>query len=194
MKHSLLGAAALVFTIAAGTAAQAQTADLHPFVGLALTGGGKTLATVRYTNGDSQNIKSGGLYQIKGGIDFHPVGSAFALQASIGYHADETNARNGRVTFSRYPVELLAFFHPNEQFRIGGGLRYATNARLKSTGRAENLGNYDLDGQAGAVIEGEYRFARHFGLMVRAVDEKYKDPTGKRIDGSHVGVGMNFYW
>lgn len=190
MKKTILGALALA------AAAAAQANDVTGFVGMAITGGGDTLVHVTYTNGDTQDIKSGGLVDLKGGFEYRQSGSPFALQGSIGYHVDRTAANNGNVRFERYPLELLGFYSVTESFRIGGGLRYALDPRVRSSGVASSsVGNADMSASAGAVLEGEYLFTPHFGLSLRAVSEKYKfDGSNVKVDGNHIGVRFSYYF
>lgn len=185
----------LVLALAALAAgAQAQTAGLRPFVGLGVTGGGDTLATVEYTNGDRQNIKSGGAVEIVGGVEYRQEGLPVSVRGSIAYHFDSSHARNGDVQFARWPVELLALWHPDESISVGAGVRKATGARLTSSGDA-NIGDYDIGSEVGLVFEAEYRVYRGLGIALRFVGEKYKAPgTGEKIDGNHVGLRVNYHF
>src|SRR5262245_28206956 len=113
--------------VCAGLAAQAQERSVRGVLGLGLTGGGDTLATVVYTDGSTDSIKAGGLVHVFGGAEFS-LGSAVTMQATIGYHVDETSgASNGSLRFSRYPVELLGHFQVAPQVRLGGGARFINN-------------------------------------------------------------------
>lgn len=190
MKKQLLAAIAL----GAAVGAHAEGRPVTGFVGIAVTGGGDTLAHVTYTNGDTKDIKSGGLVDIKGGIEYRAPDSPFAVQASLGYHVDRTAASNGDVRFTRYPLELLGFWSAQPNFRIGGGLRKALSPKLSSSGVAAGLGNADLSSTVGVVLEGEYLFSPHFGLTLRGVGEKYKFSDGTKVDGNHFGVRFNYYF
>ncbi len=160
-------------------------------VGATLTGGGEKLATVTYTNGTSQNIKSGGLLHIFGGVEFAAT-DAFAIQATVGYHVDDTNAKNGSVKFSRVPVELLGFWKPADSFRVGLGLRKTSSAKLSSSGDAVgSIGNTKLEGKAGAVLQGEYLFSPSGSGFVRYVSENYTVNKAS-VSGNHVGIGASF--
>ncbi len=162
------------------------------FLGLDAGGGGDTLATVHYTNGHDQSIKAGGGVQIKGGIDY-PIGSAAALRASVGYHYHTTAASNGDVTFSRWPLEVLGMWKLSDSFRLGAGVRYATNAKLTSSGAASNLGSLTLKGKAGVVLEGEYLYGTQVGIALRFVGDKYK-VGNTSVSGNHVALGLNYYF
>jgi hypothetical protein len=172
----------------------AHAGDFTGFVGMGLTGGGDTLVHVTYTNGDTHDIKAGGLIDFRGGFEYRQKGSPFAIQGSIGYHFDRASASNGSVRFERFPVELLGFWYATPNVRLGGGVRYATSPEVRSSGVASSsVGNASLSADPGAVLEGEYLFGDHFGVTLRAVTEKYK-VGGVKIDGDHIGVRFNYYF
>jgi hypothetical protein len=165
---------------------------VHPLVGIAITGGGDKLSTVDYTNGDSQDITAGGLVQLYGGVEFHQPGSPFAVQATFGYHVDSTHARNGNQQFSRWPIEAIALFNVAPKFRLGVGARYASSPKFTSDG-AGHVGNADLKAQVGGILMGEWLFLPSMGVQLRYVHETYK-LDGISIDGSHGGLGFNYYF
>ena len=187
--------AATLLTLTAPLASHAAEGE-RPFkfvLGAGLTGGGSTLATVQYTNGSSQNISAGGLLMLYGGFETK-VGTLVTLQATAGYHIDDTNASNGRVRFSRYPIDLLAYVPVNDQLRFGAGAQFVSNARLKGSGVASGV-DQKYDSTVGFVIEGEYRFSPAYGLKLRGVSEKFKESnTGNSVSGNHAGLLFNFYF
>ena len=181
-------AAALATLALASTAFAGE--GLRPVFGMAVTGGGEKLATVVYTNGNTQTIKSGGLLHIFGGVEYEAP--AFAIQANVGYHVDDTTASNGSVKFARVPLELLAFWKATDSWRLGGGVRKAGSAKISSSGAASNVGGSTLDSKLGVVLQGEYTFWGDRGsVFLRQVSEKY---TVNRVDisGNHVGLGFAF--
>lgn len=176
----------------ASGAALAQEKPVRGFIGMGITGGGETLAKVEWTDGDTTKIKSGGLVDLRAGVDIQSPGSPWSLQASIGYHFDRITASNGNVHFRRFPIEGLAYYQVAPNVRLGGGLRYVGSAKLTSSGAASNLGSADFDGGLGTLVEGEYRTGS-LGFALRYVAEKYKY-QGSSIDGNHVGFRMNWYF
>ncbi len=195
MKQTI-ALAALALSALAPTLAHAGLDSgnpLHPLVGIALTGGGDKLASVNYTNGDSQDITAGGLVQLYGGVEFHEQGSPFAVQATVGYHVDSTHARNGREQFTRWPIEAIGLYNVTPKFRLGAGVRYASSPKFTSDGAAAYVGNADLKAQVGGILMGEWLFTPSMGVQVRYVHETYK-LDGDSIDGSHGGVGFNYYF
>jgi hypothetical protein len=208
MKHLLasaaLAAAALAPTLAHAGAGLDGENPIHPLVGIAITGGGDKLSSIEYTNGESQDITAGGLVQIYGGAEFHQKGSPFGFQATFGYHVDGIAARNGDQKFSRWPIEAIALFNVAPKFRLGVGARYATSPKFTSSG-AGYVGNADFKPQLGGLVMGEWLITPSMGLQLRYVNEKYKVGGYCRadmsvcydavsIDGSHGGIGFNYYF
>jgi hypothetical protein len=203
MKHIFaplaIAAAALAPTLA--HAGLDSDNPIHPLIGLALTGGGDKLASVDYTNGGSKDITAGGLVQIYGGLEYHEKGSPFGFQGTIGYHFDNTSADNGNQRFQRWPIEGIALFNVAPQFRLGLGARYAAAAKFTSDG-AGYVGNADFKSRLGAIFMGEWLITPSMGLQLRYVNEKYRvdgvdnngAPIRATIDGSHGGIGFNYYF
>jgi hypothetical protein len=166
---------------------------LHFVLGLGLTGGGETLANVTYTNGDDQNIRSGGLVHYYAGVDVRAT-QFLSFQGTVGYHVDTSaGASNGSVRFTRVPIEALAYFHVDDNIRVGGGVRLVNNPELRGKGVASNVRD-TYDNATGVILEGEYLFTRWMGVKLRAVSESYKSKsTGQKANGDHAGVYVNFY-
>jgi len=175
--------------------AQAATDDsgVHPLVGGAITYGGDDLATVEYESGDSRTIKAGNLVQIHAGVEVRLPDSPLSFQATVGYHVDNVSAENGSLRFDRIPLEAIALWAPAPHWRLGAGVRYAMSPRLSSSGDASNVGNFDLKAQVGELLMAEWRFLPSQGVQLRYVHETFK-VNGISIDGSHVGVGYNYYF
>jgi hypothetical protein len=162
----------------------------RPVIGTTLTGGGETLATVRYTDGTTQKVRSGGLIHLFGGIEYQSAD--FAVQATLGYHVDDTSARNGSVRFSRLPIEVLGFWRASERVRLGGGARIATSPEVSSSGAASSVGDVTFDSKLGLVLQGEYVvWSDRASVLMRYVVEDYGSGREK-ISGNHVGVGFSF--
>lgn len=201
---SLLALAALAAVAIPASAQGLPPGSLlvRPLVGIALTGGGETLADVQYQDGSHEKIRSGGLVDLYGGLELHPVGTPFAVQATLGYHFDTQQANNGDLTFSRVPFEVLFMAHVAPQFRLGAGLRYATNVRLSGGGAGSQYGNNRYEDSTGFIAKAEWMWAMNAGIELRYVDERYKlnqyngvpVSGGPSIDGSHVGIGLNYYF
>lgn len=194
-----LAAAALAPTLA--HAGLESDNPLHPLVGVALTAGGDKLSHVEFNNGTSEDVTAGGLLQVYGGVEYHEKGSPLGLQATLGYHVDSADARNGHQRFSRWPIEVIGLINATPKFRFGIGARYASSPKFTSSG-AGYVGNADFTAQLGGLLMAEWLITPSMGLQVRVVDEKYKahgvDNDGNRvdyrIDGTHGGIGFNYYF
>ena len=187
-------AIALFAVLATATAAQAQERNVRGIVGLGLTLGGDTLATVTYFDGTTDSIKAGGMVHLYGGAEFR-ISPQLTMQATVGYHVDNTNGNsNGTLRFSRYPVELLAHYQINDKVRLGGGARLVNSAKLGSSGVLSGL-DVSFNSTVGVVLEGEYMIAPQLGLKLRGVSEKYEpNGGGSSVDGNHIGFYGSWYF
>lgn len=199
MKKSLSTLAIL----AAASSAHAQIAQVapaplkpvHGFVGLGITGGGKKLATADYTNGRSANIKSGGGVYFTGGVDFR-INEQFSAQTSLNFHVDDQTAQNGSLKFQRFPFEALAFYHVDQNWKIGTGLRYVTGAKLSGSGVAD-IADVKFKNTLSSVVEAEYLFSPQLSVKMRYVNEKFEEKNSRypaEVKANHVGVSGNFYF
>lgn len=195
MKNFVFAAAAL---LALGTA-QAQVAyqplpykPLSMIVGAGFSAGGDELASAQYTNGDSVDIRAGGGVYLTAGVNyrFHPQ---FSMQATANFHIDDTSARNGSIRFRRYPIELLGYYHVNPEWRVGGGVRYVSGAKLSSSGVASGL-NFEFDSTTSGVIEAEYLYGPKLGFKFRYVNETFKAARVNDVDANHFGASINYYF
>jgi hypothetical protein len=197
MKKTVFAIAAAIATLGG---AQAQTtgtekvqAPMHYLVGLGVTAGGDKLANARYTNGSNVDIKAGGGVVFTAGIDYR-VSPAFSLQGTLNFHVDDTNATNGSIKFQRFPVELLGYFHPAAQWRVGGGVRYVSSPKLSSSGVAGGI-NVAFKDTVSGLVEVEYMWTPKASVKVRYVNEKFeaKGYAGE-IKGNHIGISGNYYF
>jgi hypothetical protein len=182
--------AVVVAAAALALSATAHAEGWHPVLGASITGGGKTLVTVHYTNGQTQDVRSGGLVHLFGGAEYE-FNDQFSLQGNVGYHVDNSTAKNGEVKFSRWPVELIGLWKINPTIRLGVGVRKATGAKFTSSGAASSAGSASFDSKAGVILQGEYLFSPHWGMLVRGVTESY-EVYGTKVQGNHIGVGVSY--
>ena len=185
--------AILALGLGCGAALAQDPRPVRPIVGIGLTYGGETLAEVTYNNGWTEKIKSGGLFVAHAGAEFR-LGDLVDLQATVGYHVDSSDARNGGLRFSRYPVDVIALFRVAPQFRLGFGFQHVNSAKLAGSGDLDNIA-VDYKSATGGLVEGEYLCWPGFGVKVRGVSLKYRPSDGgQRVDGSHLGVLLNYYF
>lgn len=186
-----------LLTLSAAAQAQAQAqARYRPFdfvAGVGVTAGGSTLTTVQYADGSSQDISAGSGVMLYAGGETR-IGEIGSFQATFGYHVDTTHGRNGDVSFSRYPIELLAYVPLNPSLRVGIGARFVNNPRLQGSGVASSV-DVKFDSTVGFVFEGEYRFTPLIGVKLRSVSERFTATgTNQSVNGDHFGLLCNFYF
>lgn len=164
-----------------------------------ITGGGDKLAEVRYSNGDRESIRAGGLGHLAAGVVWQPTATPLSVQATVGWHFDNISARNGDITFSRVPIEVLGYFTGVPNWRFGGGARFIRDARLETDvdGFSDTVRYKDT---TGLVLEAGYRIAPRGWVNLRYTDEEYEaksfngfnvTPTGKT---SAQSIGLNIVW
>lgn len=194
---------ALAFVAGAASAQDADAlAGFHPFVSMGLTVGGDTIVTANYSNGSSEDINAGELFQFGAGVQWKDAGSPFAFAFSLNYHADTANASNGKAEFKRYPLEAIAYYRTSDRVRVGLGLRYVLSPEATYNISGGNDEKLTYDDAVGALAEVGFGVTPHFWVSLRAVSEEYKPKTytlngtsfdasgGKVQDGSHFGINM----
>jgi hypothetical protein len=191
-KMSFLVALAIA-SLSQNAAAQDMGKQLRFTMGAGLTFGGDKLATAVYTNGAEIDIRAGSMVALNAGADFR-ITPEVSLQATVGFHVDDATASNGDMRFQRFPIELLAYYNVSPQWRIGGGVRYVSNAKLTSSGAAY-IGDLSFEDTVSGVLEGEYAMSNSIGIKVRYVQEQFENKyNGRKTDANHVGVFANFYF
>jgi hypothetical protein len=180
-------------------AAQAQATATPPakspvrvLVGLGATFGGDNLATAAFTNGSHQDIKAGSGFVFTTGLDYR-LSPEFSVQGTLNFHVDDTDATNGSIKFQRFPVEFLGYFHPNSQWRIGGGVRYVNSPKLSSSGAAAGF-NLKFDNTTSGVVEAEYFWSEKVSVKMRYVNEAFKAKGYGEVKANHFGVSGNAYF
>lgn len=207
--HTMIRAVAALLALALGGAAHAQWVQppqrnfFVVFYG-GLSGGGDTLAQARIVSqppfggvySSTEEIDAGGLLQFGGGLLWQPVGVPLAVQGTVGYQFDSISADNGDITWTRVPIELLAFYTGVPNLRFGGGARFVRSAELEFDLFPSET--YRFKDTNGFVLEAGWRFAPNFWLNARYVDEQYEIesvngiavlPAGK-VSGQSFGVNL----
>jgi hypothetical protein len=191
---SLIVAGLLAATPVLGTAQTLAGPTWRPFLMLGLTGGGDAFDRFIYSDGTTKSVKAGALVQFSAGVDVALTGP-FSAQLSVGYHTDHASGSDGKFSFNRMPIEVLAHWRANEQWRFGGGLRWARSAEIDSRG---SLGgrNAEFDASTGLVLEGEYFVKPNFSLKLRLVNEKFTDKAApsREYGGNHAGAFATLYF
>lgn len=204
-RENLRAVLAMTLALAAGSAS-AQSGDgsdgLHGFIGVGLTNGGDKIFTANYSNGESENINAGELFQFGAGVQLNATNSPLALAFSINYHGDTANATNGKADFKRYPLEAIAYYRTSNSWRFGLGVRYVMSPTASYHVDGGNDEELKFDDAVGTVAEIGYGFTKSVWLSLRGVNEKYQPETytlngttfnvsnAEKVDGSHVGINV----
>ena len=193
MKYTLC----LALATTTATLQAEGTNKTHQWQGIVSSGitfGGDELATVEtegvFGSDDTEDIKAGELFFIAGGGLYQHKN--IQLQATLGYHIDGVFAENGETSFTRWPLELLAFKKMGK-FRLGGGLTHHLNPTFEFDLDDDTLPKeeVDFDNATGLVIEADYFFTNNFGLGLRHTSIEYKT-TNSKVDGSHTGIILTY--
>jgi len=161
-------------------------------LGFSAVGGGDDLISAERDNGDVDTLKAGEGVTFSAGVDYR-VTPAFSLLGTVGYHSNRISADNGKLEFTRIPVELLAFYHFNENWRVGAGVRYVSKPTLKGSGVA-SMPDIELDSTTSGVIEGEYLYGRNWGFQARYVHETLKLEGYQDVKADQYGLGVRYYF
>jgi hypothetical protein len=199
--------AAIAIAITSSAAAQSRDASLpsaSPWqffgsIGWNFGDGSSDLVKGTYTNGSPFAIKAGNGLAVAAGASY-ALNTSTDVQVSVGHERTSTSSPDGEFAFTRVPVELLGFYNIGDHWRLGGGLRLATSARLESSGSVAAVGNYTFSPKPGYVLEAQYLTKRHanplgrFGISFKLVDESFEyAPTNYTARGHHLGVSLVYY-
>lgn len=162
-------------------------------LGGGFTNGGDKLATAVFNDGSTQNVRAGNRFQVYIGADIR-LTPIWHLGVTAGFHSDAANSGNGRVSFSRYPIEIISYVKPLRRWRFGIGPRFALNPQLRASGQAADLAE-SFESSVGGVIEAEFMPHAQQGIKLRYVVERYESSTNlPAVKGDHVALLFNWYF
>ncbi len=122
----------------ASMAVQAAENDHAPaliYVGaIGVSNGGDTLYSAYDDAGWRSNLRAGAFLQLGVGVLLQPPASPVTLQLTFNWQNDafnynyfyKSNVSNG---FNRFPIELMGYYTPIPDFRIGVGKRFRSEER-----------------------------------------------------------------
>lgn len=177
----------------------------HPAINVGLTYGGDTIATARYTDGTTTDIKGGALLQFGLGGVYQFENTPLALMITANYHFHSAMGKNGDITFSRIPVEAIAYYTGKERFRIGGGMRIVNSPEFNASINGVT-NKISFKSATGLVAEVGYQLSTQGWLNFRFVSEKYNANSitwsngavtslvglTTPVSGSHMGVNFTY--
>jgi hypothetical protein len=149
--------------------------------------GGDKLAERTYVLGGTDSVYAGkGVFADLGVLhDF--AGSGWALKGTVGIQSGFSAGFGSDITFTRYPIDLVALYTVGNQ-HFGGGLTYHANPKLNGNGHVPDVTFKD---PVGVVLEYQYRI---FGVRYTNIRYQVDGPcTGRcSYDGSTLGFFFNF--
>jgi hypothetical protein len=167
------------------TASSAAAADKHSRLGFALQTdlelGGDDLATVSFTNGDTQNVKAGQGATLAAGGYIRPVAeSPFSIRGVVGYKFLTTAATNADIGLTRVVAQLVGDYKLNQNWWVGLGAVHHANTKLNGDGYFQDVAFAD---STGVSTELGWRWA-----ALQYTKISYTDELGGSWDASSVGL------
>lgn len=145
--------------------------------------GGEEVAEVIFTDGSRQSLTAGNGGTFSFGAEYRPV-PRLGLRGTLGWKFSTSAADNVNVMFTRFPIEGVASWSLNDDWRVGAGVSHHANINLDFDGLGPNL---KFDPATGATLELGWRWA---ALTYTAMT--YTDEFGNDYDASAVGVSLSY--
>jgi hypothetical protein len=176
-------------------------AQAGPVRGLLSIGGdfgGDEILKVKYTDGSDASIVAGTGLLLTGGAVWQAAakqGHALDLQASASWkYSTIPDASNQSISWTRWPLELLAFYgYLPAHVRLGGGLTYQLAPTLSTAGSLLN-GDVKFQNALGELAQLDYTFADHFMVAARYTWISYRldSGPGTTLNGNSAGFSIGY--
>lgn len=183
--------AAISLSVVTGTASALDT-KFHYKAGY--DGGGDTLITVRFTNGDTENIKANRGLFFGGGVSFLNDARNLETEVSLSYKIDDITASNGDVKWSRWPLDILVFYCM-PQVRLGGGVTFHLNPDFSTSGAASvssngtTLPSVNFKNAQGMILQGDWRINDKMNLGLRYTSLDYEiEGSSAKLNSDGFGI------
>ncbi len=177
----------LIFVVISSTNIFSQNSDSTNakfLLDLGLHYGGDDIATIQFQNGDEQEMLAGQGLTLAIGGEFRIPDFKYAIfRTTIGLKYSTTAADNANIMFLRYPLNLMAFAIPVDDFRIGLGATSHLGAVLKGDGFFEDV---EYESSFGPRIELGYKW-----VSLTYTNITFTDEFGQDYDGSSFGVNFS---
>lgn len=186
-KLKLGFASAVAAALLVGMASQtASASEARPVFKAGYDFGGDTLVRVTFTNGQTDSIAANEGFYLGGGVSIMNDERTVETELTAAWKYAAIHATNGDVSFTRFPIEALLFWH-EERFRVGGGLTYHMSPKLDGSGFASPI-NYQFKDSAGFVVQADYKATENIRFGIRYTALKYGVAGSSSIDASGVGI------
>lgn len=159
-----------------------------------------TLVTGSGTSNEAIYANSG--LVLAGGVSFMNDEKNFSVDTTIGWKSDNIEASNQDFEFSRYPLDVLAFYNlplgktGNMRMRFGAGVTSHINPKFSASGSLAN-GSVKFDNALGFVaqidaVTGDGRSGVNFGLRYTSLDYEANGVPPIKANGVGLFVGAMF--
>ncbi len=193
MRCPLCGLLFLVCALSA-TADEHQPEEsvlITPLLSVGLTAGGDTIATYRVEYlGDEfdADVDAGEVFFLYGGVSMTWPRAHLGLQLQGGLFGGGVGGWDDSADFTRWPVELIAFFE-SSKLRVGVGVTRHFSPKFEEEGTAGDL-ELDFDDASGWLAQLEYISGNaSIGLRHVMIDYEIGDAE---LDGDHWGLYGTF--
>jgi hypothetical protein len=186
MKKSL----GILAVVAAAGPLSAQAAEIRPLIKAGFDAGGDTLVTVRFTNGDTQNVRGNEGFYFGGGAAIIDDARNMEYHVTLAYKFALIDADNGDIEWTRVPLEALAFYR-FPRVRVGGGLTYHINPSLEGSGVAGGL-DIQFKNALGVVLQADWLITKTIALGGRYTMLEYDAKGAFSGSGKSNGFGVTF--
>ena len=164
-----------------------QPGTLHPTLETGIAFGGDRLASQHYLIGGRSSVYGGkGLYVSVGLLDNFD-GSAWSFKGMVGQQTGFSTGLSSSISFTRYPVDLMALYTRGRQ-HLGFGLTYQADPKFDPNNGTPDIAFHDA---LGPTLEYQYRFMglRYTYARYRAVSTCLDKCS---YDGSYIALFFNF--
>lgn len=146
--------------------------------------GGDEILTVFFVDGADQTMLAGqGAYIALGGDFMMPLYPAFSLRATLGFKYSTTAADNYNIMLTRFPINVIPFWHASEDIRLGVGLTTHSAVRFKGDGLIPDV---DFSSSVGPRLELGYKW---FALTYSMVE--YSDDVKQSFSANSIGISVS---
>ena len=166
----------------------ARAAEVKPVARIGFDFGGDNLTTRSFADGSSGSIRANEGFWIGAGV---LVSGSRSIEAEVtlAYKFASARAASGDVTWTRIPLDALAFYRL-PRFRFGGGLTYHFAPQLQGAGVASNA-TAKFDDALGWVLQADYILTPRYIIGARYTDVTYRS-GGASFGGKGLGTTIGF--
>jgi hypothetical protein len=149
--------------------------------------GGDTLVTA---DGSTKSIKANeGFFMGVGASIFNDARNVEG-EFSVSYKFQTIDANNANLQFTRFPFDALLFYR-QYRYRVGGGLTYHVNPKVRGSEAAAGL-NANYKDALGAILQGDYLFGPKTAVGLRYTMLEYTATSGANGTARGDGFGLVF--